>query len=97
MDGTMKEASTTRRSKLLPKEELVMCDWDADVMGTVITVGEAAYMWDMSQKAVKNAAIKCKLIARRSFTGGDWLVSYQSMVSVYGQPKEDVLTWLKSK
>lgn len=91
-----------RNPRILPESELVICDWSMPILGEVVTLSEACVMWGKSKNALKNAALTQKVAARKSFTGGDWLVSVESMVKVYGQPvvfedEKDILSWLKNR
>ncbi len=89
--------STARKSKMLPKDQLIMCDWSAPVLGMVVTLSEASLMWDKSHGALKNAVLMRKLEARRAFSGGDWLVTVSSLEKLWGKPQENILLCLKSE
>ena len=89
----------TRAPKMLPNWELAMSEYHEAILGEIVTLSEACLIWGKSRNALKNAVLTHKIAGRRAFTGGDWLVSVASLITVYGKPSEekDVLSWLKSK
>lgn len=84
------------RAGILPQEELVMCDWSDPSLGEVVTLSEACLMWEKSQTAMKQACF-VHLKARKSFSGGSWLISVASLIEHYGKPEKDILSCLKSE
>lgn len=54
-----------------------------------VTLSEAVILTGMSRTAVLNALHTGKVKGRGSFTGGDWLIDYHSLIRHYPL-KEDV-------
>jgi len=73
-------------------DDTVFSEWDNPVLVDVITLSEASLMWGMYPGGIKQAIFTGKLSARRAITGGTWLISYVSMVKVYGNPRKDLLS-----
>lgn len=90
-----------REPTVLSEDQLIMCDWDNPLLGEVVTLSEACVLFGKKRNSLKNAVLTHKLQARRSFTGGDWLITLSSLINKYGKPLtldngKDILTWLKS-
>ena len=71
--------------------------FDDPALMCMVTLTEAAYMWNKSETAITNACLKRQISWRRAFTGGNILISYHSIVKHYGQPVKDELSCLLSK
>lgn len=69
----------------------ILCTYDHPSLSIVCTLHEACFMWQRSETAIRNDMYKHKIEARKSFTGGDWLISTASLIKLYGEPKEDTL------
>jgi hypothetical protein len=82
-----------RRVKLLPDYQDA-CWFTDPTLVPVVTLSEAVFMWGKSETAIMHQINKRQIAARRSVTGGEWLVSRVSLVKKYGQPKEDVVCQL---
>lgn len=80
----------------LVKDHEFVCEYDHPILATMCTLHEACFMWQRSETAVRNDMYRRKLDARKSFTGGDWLISVSSLEKLYGKPKEDTLWQLQS-
>jgi hypothetical protein len=93
------EVRTTRAPKMLPNWELSMCEYSNPILGEIVTMSEACVIWGKSKNAIKNAVLTHRIEGRKSFTGGDWLLSVASVIEYYGKPSDekDMLSWLKSK
>lgn len=63
----------------------------------VLTLSEASVMWGKSETALRVAMWKGQISGRKSFTGGNILISYLSLVDHYGEPKKDTIQCLLSK
>lgn len=78
------------------KDVFPMSDYDDPSLGEVVTLGEAMTIWQKSRSAMKNACLTGAVDARRSITGGSWLITVVSLINRYGKPEKDILSWLKS-
>lgn len=72
-----------------------LCDYDSPVLATVCTLQEACYMWQKSETAIRMAIYQGRVQARKSFTGGDWLITTASLERRYGAPVEGLLWQLQ--
>lgn len=82
--------------KTIPDYEHV-ARFEDPALTCMVTLAEAAYMWGKSTTAIHTAYLKKQISGRKSFTGGDIMISYHSIVKHYGQPKKDVFSCLLSK
>jgi hypothetical protein len=73
----------------------MLCDYTSPLLATVCTLREACYMWNKSEATIKDAIYRGKVDARKSFTGGDWLITTASLEKRYGNPKENTLWQLQ--
>lgn len=69
----------------------ILCEYDHPVLATVCTLAEASYLWHISPAGLRDAIYRHKLDARKSFTGGDWLITVSSLEKRYGAAKENTL------
>jgi hypothetical protein len=60
-----------------------------DIVYDVLTVVEAAHMFGFTYNAIIGNILRGHLIARKS--GRWWLISYLSLVAIYGNPIHDYL------
>lgn len=67
------------------------CSFDDPTLCAVMTVREASLMWGKSETAIFHAIYRKHISGRKSFTGGDWIISRHSMIAHYGEPKEDIV------
>lgn len=70
------------------------CRFDDETLAATVTLSEACLMWGKSETTMTFAIHSGKIKARRSFTGGEWLLSRHSIVKRYGQPKDDIVCQL---
>lgn len=70
--------------------------FDDPTLMCMVTLTEACYIWDKSPTAMRHAWWKGHISGRKSFTGGEILFAYHSIVKHYGQPKKDVFSCLLS-
>lgn len=88
-----------KKGRVTVSGDLTMCDWQDPVLAEVVTLAEACILFDRSQGAIKNVCLIGHVAARRSFTGGSWLISLTSLVKHYGAitPERDFLCQTKTK
>lgn len=71
-------------------EKVPMMVTDNPDLFNVLTLPEVALLWGVSRRQVDYAIWRDELSARMSLTGGSWLVSYDSCVSLWGKPSKTV-------
>lgn len=69
--------------------------YSAACLGDVVTLSEAAKMWEIPESTLGNARLRLKIDGRKSLSGGTILLSVRSLVIVYGGPKFDPLKSLR--
>ena len=70
------------------------CLFDDKQLSSVITLQEACYFWAKSPRQVYYAIDKDKLSARKSVTGGSWLINRKSAINLWGEPHTDIDLWM---
>lgn len=74
---------------------LDLCVYEHPALACVVTLHEACVMWEKSETALRQAMYKHQIDARKSFTGGDWIITTASLIKRYGEPKGDHLWQLQ--
>lgn len=69
--------------------------YSAECLGNVVSLQEAAWMWQIPANTLSAARLRLKLDGRKTLTGGTILLSVASMIIAYGEPKFDPLQKLK--
>lgn len=83
------------RRKIAPMPDFQhKCRFTDETLVSTVTLSEACHMWQKSETAMMFALMSGKIKGRRSFTGGEWLLSRVSLVKRYGQPVEDTVCQL---
>lgn len=72
-----------------------LCEYHHPTLALVCTLKEACYMWGKSEATIKHAIDRGHVQARKSFTGGDWIITTASLEKRYGEPKENTLWQLQ--
>jgi hypothetical protein len=69
----------------------------ADELGAVVTKSEAAKLWGKAESTIEMQIAKGRLEARTSLTGGAVLITYKSLVALWGEPVLKSLQIAKSQ
>lgn len=75
-------------------------DFDVDTifedrrLASVLCLQEVCIMWGKSPRQVHWAIDRDQVIARKSFTGGTWLLSYDSVLQFWGEPEKSITEWM---
>ena len=64
------------------------------VMATLVTSGEVVALFGVTRKQVQWAIWRDHVRARKSVTGGTWLLHYGDCVKYFGKPEHSIGDWL---
>lgn len=77
----------------------VRMEWEqriTDPMLTcMVTKAEAMALYEKAGTVIDYAIMRNELSARKSFTGGSWLITMKSLRDLYGEPVNDYLSQLE--
>lgn len=60
--------------------------FDDSLLGQVVTIQEVVWMWQKSKTAIMHHIYTNKIRGRKAVTGGVWLLSFASVVELWGPP-----------
>jgi hypothetical protein len=76
-----------KRSKSIPELSIVFeCQFTDPLLNVVVTLPEAAIMYQKSKPEVHRAIDSERIVARKSFSGGAWLITLHSLKQCWGEP-----------
>lgn len=76
-------------SQLLFQDE----NYTSPNLAHVVTLREVCFLWGKSPRQVYYGIDRGHLHARKSVTGGSWLLDYQSVISHWGEPETPITEW----
>ena len=65
-------------------------EYSNPVLAEVITLTEACWLWGKSKKTFLYAIWRDNIDARKSLTGGNWMIATSSAVTHFGEPIRDI-------
>jgi hypothetical protein len=71
------------------------CQFVDRMLGMVITIQEACIFWGKSRRTVDWAILRDEVTARKSVTGGTWLLTYYSCMEKWGEPIVPISDWMQ--
>lgn len=77
---------TPNRMVTSPEAQQWRYKYKATVLGEVVTVPEILILWGKARITVDRAVMRGELEARTAITGGSMLVTYRSVVALWGEP-----------
>lgn len=64
------------------------------LLSMVVCLQEVCVMWGKSPRQVHYAIDNGHIEARKSFTGGTWLIVYYSVCEHWGEPVKPITGWM---
>lgn len=68
--------------------------FDDAILAEVICLQEVCKLWGKSPRQVHWAIDRDHVSARKSITGGTWLINYRSVVLHWGLPEKELEEWM---
>lgn len=68
-------------------------NYTSPTLAQVATLREVCYLWGKTPRQVYYAIDRGHVHARKSVTGGSWLLDYESVVKHWDKPNKDITEW----